>query len=290
MRRVAVLLMLAAGAAAQPAPVARVHDDAVAIDRIAEASRRGELPTDVLRRMVNEDIELLRGRRADGTYQYATFERLEASRTTSSLSVQPRGDRMETLEMRGEYVYRVVLEVPNRRLFVRPNRQVWVERVDVDYVREGSTRGERDSIEVKTWLQPGQLRTVDLAVIARQAAVKVVATADPQSGYGNIDVTLVQARIVDLADSPYADAVASAKAILRALDHNDVPSIRAMAQRMRRSVAPAAATVDVVASDAANTLELQAELQVIEGLLGGGERERREGMDRLRQVIDRMRR
>jgi hypothetical protein len=122
----------------------------------------------------------------------------------------------------------------------------------------------------------------------------------------------VQARIVDAADSPYAGAVASAKAILRALDNNDIPSTRATARRMRaalggNSSAPTTSTTASVAPppivprpsasemtvtappDTATRLELQTELQMIEDLLTGTEAERREGMDRLHQLLRRMR-
>lgn len=298
MKRLVAIALFAAGVAAQ-SPMQRVADDALVVDRVAEASKR-DLPADLLKRIVNEDIDLLRGKRADGTYEFATYERLEATRETQSFSVQPRKDKMETFQMKGSFIYRVVVDVPKRRLVVGRNRPVWVERVDVEYVEQGASQVQRTTLEVKAWLQPGEVKPVDLPVVARQATATVIATADEKHGYGNMDVTLVQARIVDNPDSPYADAVASAKAILRGLDNGDVKSVRAMAQRMRDSLggsravtAPTAArsTIEVRApADAATQLELQAELQLIEDLLTGSESERREGLDRLHQLIRRMRR
>jgi hypothetical protein len=142
-------------------------------------------------------------------------------------------------------------------------------------------------------------------VIARQVTVKVIATADPKGGYGNVDVALVQAKIVDKEDSPYADAMTSAKAMQRALDNAEIPSLRAMAQRVRASVGgttamtapvparPATAEAAVVTQklqpDLAQRLETQAELQLIEDLLTGTENERRDGLDRLHQMIRRLR-
>jgi hypothetical protein len=209
---------------------------------------------------------------------------------------------MATVEVKGSFVYRIVLDIPERRLLVRKNRPIWVERVDADFVGEGTTQSQTQSIEVKAWMQPGEIKPIDLPVVARQVTVKVIATADPKGGYGNLDVALVQAKIVDNSDSPYADAVASAKAVLRALDNNEIPSIRAMAQRLRDSLGgrpvtttavatPARSAVEVVApqADTAARVELQAELQLIEDLLTGSEAERRDGMDRLHQLIRRMR-
>jgi hypothetical protein len=159
-------------------------------------------------------------------------------------------------------------------------------------------------------MQPGELRPFDLPAIARQATAKIVATADEKSGYGNIGVALVQARIVDDTNSPYAEAVSAAKAIQRALDNGDIASMRTMARRMReelgggsttaavtpREPVASGATMSVIApapspsaADAASRLEMHTELQMIEDLLTGSESERREGMDRLHQLIRRLR-
>ncbi|HEV7763616.1 MAG TPA: hypothetical protein VGQ76_01320 [Thermoanaerobaculia bacterium] len=311
MKRFLLIAMLSTTALAQtPVPVARVADDGLVIDRVGEASKR-DLPTDLLKRIVNEDIDLLRGKRPDGSYDYAKYERFEAGRVAKSFSIDFRKDKMETVEVRGSWIYRVVVEVPSRKLLVRKNRPVWVERVDVDYVPEGSTQTLHESYEVKAWMQPAEVRPFDLPAIAKQATAKVIATTEEKGGYGNVDVVLVQARIVDAADSPYAEAVGSAKAILRALDNNDVASMRASAKRLRASLGggtptpvpaplpavaavaprPAASELTVTAPDmdVATQLELQTELQMIEDLLTGTDAEKREGMDQLHQLLRRMR-
>lgn len=302
-----ISLIASAASAQTPATqltVARVADDALVIDRVGEASKR-DLPADLLKRIANEDIDVLRGKRPDGSYDYAHYERFETGRVASSFSINHRKERMETVEVKGAWIYRVIIEVPTRRLLVRKNRPVWIERVDVDYVAEGTTRSETTSFEVKAWLQPGEVRPFDLPAIAKQATAKVVATAEEKGGYANVDVALVQARIVDAADSPYAEAVASAKAVLRALDNSDIASMRASARRMRTALGgstttaivtpsvarPAASemTVTAPAVDTATRLEVKTELQAIEDLLTGTEAERREGLDRLHQMIRRMR-
>jgi hypothetical protein len=145
------------------------------------------------------------------------------------------------------------------------------------------------------------VKPFDIPVVARQATVRVHARADENTGYGNLVVSLVQARIVDAPNSPYAGAIAAAKAIERGLKNNDLPSIRAMAARLRDSLhpgvvatparvdpRPSAAVVDV-RPDPAEQLELHTELQVIEDLLTGSEAERREGLDKLHQLVRRMR-
>jgi hypothetical protein len=305
--------LMATGALAQvpnaAVPTARIADDAKAIDRVSEVSRR-DLPVSVLRRIVDEDVDLLRGKRADGTYQYATYDRLEASRTDNSFSIDPgsaKDDRLKTVEMKGQFLYRALLDIPSRRMLVTKNRRLWVDHVDIEYIPQGSSSSKTQSVKVEEWLEPGQSRVIDFTEIARQATVRVSARADKEAGYSNLTITLIQAKIFDNPDSPYADAVASAKAIQRGLERSDIPSIRSMAQRivvdLRPSEgAPAVRTIDVVARPAPSPApqpamasealpsEFSVELQAIEDLLTGSDAERRQGMDRLHQLLRRTRR
>jgi hypothetical protein len=292
-----MVIALVASAAFAQSPVERVALDAAVVDRVAEASKR-DLPRDLLKRMVDEDLELLRGKRSDGSYEYATWERFEAGRTTKSFSVNPRDEKekMATLEVRDANVYRIILDVPSRRLLVRRNNPVWIERVDVDYMAEGNAQLQQRSFEVKAWLKPGEVRPLDLPAIARQVTARIVANVEQAGGYGNLDVALVHARIVDLTSSPYASAVTSAKALLRALDDSELPAIRSNAQRMGEALGGTRpGVVDVVAAvparqdDAATRVEMQTELQMIEDLLTGSEAEHREGLNRLHQLIRRTR-
>lgn len=311
MKHVSVLaatILVAAVASAQT-PVARVADDAKVVDRVAEVSRR-DLPRDLLRRIVNEDIDLLRGKRADGTYQYANFERLEASRKSDSYSVQGRKeDELQKIEINGEFAYRLIVEVPSRRLLVTKNRPVYIDRVELDYVPQGSSSRKTQTIPVEAWVQPGEVKPIDLPEIARQVTARVYARADKETGYGNISLTLIQARVVDDPNSPYADAVASEKSILKGIDNGDVASIRALAKRIQQSLAtaagrqpePATRTIEVTAPRPSSTesrsvtleptptVEIYLELQVIEDLMTGSEGERREGLDRLHQLVRRLR-
>lgn len=268
-------------------PVAKIADDARVVDRVAAASKR-DLPGDLLRRVVEEDIELLRGRRSDGTYQYAGYERFEAGRTTQSFSVQPRDEK---LEIRGSFVYRLELQMPSRRMLVTKNRRIHIDRVEIDYIPERDGTQKVQTVKLDAWLAPGDTKTVDFDEVAKQATVRVYASADKDTGYGNIVLSLVQARVFDHADSPYADAVASEKAILRALDHADVGSMRAMAARIIKDLQPETAgsskAVEVVAPRL--DTDLYNELQAIEDLMTGNETERRQGLDRLHQLVRKLR-
>ncbi len=309
MKKMLLLTLLGLASVVQAAeiPIQRAADDAKVIDRVAEVSKR-DLPQNILKRIANEDIEVLRGKRADGTYEYATFEKLEASRSSESYSVQAKkNDELQRFEIKGSFVYRLLIESPTRRLLVTKNRRVNLDRVEIEYIPMGNSSTKILPIKIDAWLEPGEVRPVDFPEVARQATVRIYAKADPKAGYGNIDMTLINAKVVDNADSPYADAVASAKAILRAVDNADIPSIRAMAIRMYEGLAPratatpepapAATTVEVrpappatpPAVQPASNVEIYMELQSIEDLLTGTDVEKREGLDKLHQLARRLR-
>lgn len=304
MKKSAVLLLLLAAISASadvtPDQLTRVANDAIVLDRVAEASKK-DLPNDLLKRIVNEDIDILRGKRADGSYQYARYERIESGRVNDTFSIQPRGeDKLERVEVRAPLIYRVILESPSRRMLVTKNRRVWVDHVEIEYIAQGSTVTKVQAAKVEAWLEPGQLKTIDLDDIARQATVRVFARADAAAGYANLGVVLLQARVVDNPESPYADAVSSAKAALRALDNSDIPSLRSMAARIQGGLRrtsplpqPVARTVEVTAprevEPAQPSVDVYKDLEAIEDLLTGSEAEKREGLDRLHQLVRKLR-
>ena len=295
MRRVAAaaVLALTSLAAWAEVPVEKVRIDTHVVDRVLDASRRS-VPTDVLKRVVLEDIEMLRGVRADGTYEYAFYDRYEAERHSESFSIEPRkDDGTETVSVTGAFIYKLVIEVPGRRLLVARNRKVWVERVEVDFIAQGQTARATHVVDVKAWLEPGTSRTVELPEIARQMTARVIARADTDAGYGNLVIATVQARIIDDAKSPFAGAVSSAKSLVRAIDGGDKAAMRNHAAAMRSALPSgpvAGSSVTVVAADPGiERRELQSELEAIEDLLTGTDAEKREGLERLHQLVRRVR-
>lgn len=290
-----IAALLFAAAVTTPVPAAQIALDARVVDRVAEVSKR-DLPRDLLKRMMEDDVELLRGKHSDGSYAYASHDRMEASRQSQSFSIED-AKKSSRLELRGSWVYRLVVSAPARRMLVTRNKHVFIERIEIEYLAEGASSSKVQTLDVNGWLEPGTSRNVDLEQIARQATARVIVHADPD-GYGNVDLALLEAKIFDNPDSPYADAVSSAKAIVRGVENADIPSIRAMAQRLAADMEPskpAAAAVEVTApraepAPARAEPEIAGELQAIEDLLTGTEVERRQGLDRLHQLLRRLRR
>ncbi|MGA8808577.1 MAG: hypothetical protein WB973_11930 [Thermoanaerobaculia bacterium] len=285
-------------------PNARIAADAHVIDRVAEASTN-DLPKDLLKRIVNEDIDLLRGKRADGTYQYAAYDRMEAGRKSDSFSVDPE-HKESVLELRDVFPYRLIVNVPSRRMMVAKNHHIYIDRVEIETLPQTSSEKKFQTVKVDAWLEPGTAKTIDLGDIGKQATARVYAHAEA-GGYANVTLTFIEARIFDEPSSPYADAVESAKAIVKAIDHGDKSSIRAMAQRISSAfpagpvaipAAVGAPPATIAATPAASQVNVTAgredpetlsELQAIEDLLTGTEAERRQGVDRLHQLLRRLR-
>ncbi|GAC1402307.1 MAG: hypothetical protein NVSMB68_16320 [Thermoanaerobaculia bacterium] len=306
------IVVFAASLQAAEIPVQRIADDAKVVGRVAEAAKR-DLPQDLLKRILNDDLESLRGKRSDGTYDYATYERLESSRTDQSFSVQPmKNGTTNHYDVKGAFVYRLIIDLPSRRMLVTKNRRVYVDHVEIESIPMNSSSTQHQNVRVEAWVEPGESRPIDFQEVARQATARVFAKSDDQ-GYGNMVLTLVKARAVDNADSPYADAVASAKATIRALDNGDIPSIRSMAMRMHdgleRTVpggTPGSVSLQTAARPAeirgvppearagggiqsTPSVEIYMELQSVEDLLTGNDAEKREGLDRLHQLVRRLR-
>ena len=235
MKRVAIVFaFFAATNLGAQIPAARVASDANVIDRVAEASTN-DLPRDLLKRIVNEDIDLLRGKRADGTYQYAAYDRMEGGRKSDSFSVDPEHKEESVLELRDIFPYRLIITVPSRRMMVAKNHHIYIDRVEIETLPQTSSEKKFQTVKVGAWIEPGTAKTIDLGDIGKQAIARVYAHAEA-GGYANVTLTFIEARIFDEPSSPYADAVDSAKAILKAIDHGDKAAEYGIPQRRQRVI------------------------------------------------------
>src|SRR4051794_13151058 len=167
MRGVTVIIaLLAAANATAQVPIARVASDARVIDRVAEVSTN-DLPRDVLKRIVNEDIDLLRGKRADGTYQYASYDRMEGGRKSDTVSVDPE-HKESVLELRDVFAFRFIVSVPSRRMLVTKNHHIYIDRVEIETLPQKSGEKKFQVVQVGAWLEPGTSKTFELDEIGRQ--------------------------------------------------------------------------------------------------------------------------
>lgn len=287
----------------------RLADDAKVIRRIAEVSRR-DFPEDVVKRIIDDDLQTARGRRADGTFAYAHYERDEASRADDRFGVRAKDEkRPEAITFVAENVYRVIVSVPSRRLLVARNRRVYVDRVDLEYTPFGGSTQTR-SFAVDTWLDTGEQKSIDVPEISRRVKATVRARVDRQeAGPATLEIAMLQPRLIDNTDSPYYAAVQTLKSLERAVERREIAQIRTLSNELLartggetmmvtapRSEAPRAIVPTHTAEpsrrselEAMPQVEIYLELQAVEDLLTGSEAERREGLDRLHQLIRKLR-
>lgn len=306
---------LLAATAAVAVDVAGVYEDAKVIRRVAEVSR-GDLPRDVLRTLATRNVDELRGRRDDGTFEYAHYEPVEAARSQERFTIKRQKEEEALVEntMKGDLIYRIILDVPSRRMLVARNRSVFVERVEATYTALGG--GTKSVVmPVGEWIEPGRERQVNLPDIARNATVAVYSRGNNEDGTASLDVALLQASLVDDATSPYAAAVRSAKELLKTIEKNDASGTRRLAgsmiadlERRVTRLAPVTGGAPPAPDEAAPIImpgmpdrpaasvqqnppdvDMYLELQRIEDLLTGTESERREGLDRLHQLVRKLR-
>ena len=294
------LLLLAAGAAlAQPSNpeiAAMVHDDAKVVRRIADVARR-DLPRDVIRRILDEDLELLRGKIGDQQYRYARWERTASDRREERFTIETPSDREDptAVAMKDELPYRIRLQVPSRRMLLLSNRRVYFDRVELTHVPVGESAARTETIRIDSWLEPGEERFVEMPQIAREATATVWARTDPGEKAA-FDMAFYRASLVDDPNSPFATVVRRVKSADDAVADRDYRRIRNLADEimalLETTAAPPGSTITAIpppASAPPVTDDLYFELRHIEDLLEGSDEDRREARERLRRLVMRLR-
>jgi len=306
--RFAAILLLSTPLAAQSNIPPTVHEDARVIRRIAQMSKR-DFPGSLVARIVQEDMDLLRGKRSDGTYQFAHYAREEEKRSTDRATIRDREKEdapLEKTSIKGDFVYRAIVSVPGRRMVLAKNRAVFVDRVELDYTPMGGVR-KTQTFPIQEWLQPGDERRIEIPEIARSATVDVFARSEANKGNASLDLALLRSKVVDNTDSPYFSAVQLVRRLQRSVEREELKEIRTIAESLV-NLAPveialrtsdSMSTVAVVPSNSSAssasglqstpTVEIYLELQMIEDMLTGTEGERREGLDRLHQLVRKIR-
>lgn len=306
--RLAAVVLLSSPLFAQSNIPPTVHEDARVIRRIAQVSKR-DFPGGLVARIVQEDMDLLRGKRSDGTYQFAHYAREEERRSTDRATIRDREKEdapLEKASIKGDFVYRALVSVPGRRMVVAKNRRVFVDRVEVDYSPLAGVR-KTQTFPIQEWLQPGDEKTIEIPDIARSATVEVFARAEANKGNASLDLALLRSKVVDNEDSPYFSAVQLVKRLQRSTEREELKEIRTITESLV-NLAPVEiiprmsepmSSVPVIPSrtsassnsglQSTPTVEIYLELQMIEDMLTGTEPERREGLDRLHQLVRRIR-
>ncbi|HVR37838.1 MAG TPA: hypothetical protein VMU84_01995 [Thermoanaerobaculia bacterium] len=307
----ALLLLSAVSAFAQtpaatPAPdpkITTLGSDLHALARIADLSKNLPDSRQVLLAIIDANVESMRTRRDDGTYQWASLQREEAGRVSDEKTIERVSTEQELryVTISAPNAYRVLVTVPPKRSLVSANNRVYIRNVIVDSTGfDGKTTHQE--IPVNAWVNPGDANGTALPDIGK--SVKATAELGVESGEKRAvaEVALIQAKLVDDPNSPYFPAIrrllqirdiAAAKEIQRGplkstideallslpgeLDKRAAEQARALEDRKvaNGTITPADASPDVVKA-----------IEEVSRMLNGTLQEQSDARAKLQQLIE----
>ena len=188
--------------------ITMLANDLHAVGRVTAVAKDLGDSRQVLLAILDSDIETLRMPRGDGTYQWASLQREDGGRVKDEKTVEHVHTEKELryVTITGPNAYRVEVTVPRKRGTFAANNRVWVRNIIVDSTAfDGKT--SHHEIPVNAWVNPGDATGVPLPEIGK--SVKATAELGVESGSkaAVAEVALVQAKLVDDPNSPYAPAV-----------------------------------------------------------------------------------
>jgi hypothetical protein len=203
--------------------VEAIAGDLRTMARVVEVAKDLRDNRQVLLSIVDQDVELLRMKRDDGTYRWASLQREEGGRVAEEKTV----DKVQSeKELRNVSVstlnaYRVVVTVPRKRGLVTANNRVWIRNVVVDSTGFDGKVSHQE-LPVNVWVNPGDNYGLALPEIGK--SVRVTAELGVESGNKEAvaNVALLEAKLVDDPTGPYFPAVSRLLQIRRVVTANDI--------------------------------------------------------------------
>lgn len=186
----------------------QLASDLRTISRIATLAKNLGDTRQVLLAILDNDIEMLRERRPDDTYKWASLQREEGSRVKDEKTIERVQSEKELREvvLTASNAYRVEVTVPTKRNLVSANNRVYVRNVLVDSTGfDGKT--SHHEIPVNAWVNPGDSNGVALPDIGKSVKATVELGVESGDKRAVAQVALVQAKLVDDPGSPYFPAV-----------------------------------------------------------------------------------
>lgn len=185
-----------------------VAHDLHALGRIATLSSDLGRSRQVLLAIADEDIQLLRVPRENGTFQWASLQRVEGGRVNNEVTVEQvhSEEILRNVTVTAPNGYRVVVTVPQKRGVFTANNRVWIRNVIVDST-DADGKTTHLEIPVNVWVNPGDANGVALPEIGSSVKAIVELGVDSGSKKAVAEVGLLQAKLVDDPANPYFPAV-----------------------------------------------------------------------------------
>lgn len=301
--------LFAVCASAQTLPqdekIGQVTSDFRTISRVGALAKDLGDNRQVMQAIVDNDLEMLREKRGDDTYRYASLQREEAGRVKDQKSIERVQSEKELREVTiaATNAYRVEVSVPTKRNLVSANNRVWVRNVIVDATGFDNKTSHQE-IPVNQWVNPGDSTGVPLPEIGKNVRATVELGVESGDKRAVADVALLQAKLVDDPASPYFPAVRRLLQIQELLKARDIDrgllkttvdesllSMPGELEKRNAEIAAAAqrrtqATGTVMPGDASP--DVTAALQEIVRLLGGTLQDQADARTKLQALIDKL--
>jgi len=285
-----------------------IAKDLHAIGRIASLTDDLGRERQVMLAIVDADIQELRMPREDGTYQWASLQRVEGGRVKDEKTIERVYTEKELrhVTVAGPNGYRVEVTVPRKKGTFSANNRVWIGVVHAE-ITGFDDKVTMHDVTVNTWVNPGDSTGEPLPVIAKSVKTTVDLGVESGNKQAVAEVALIQAKLVDDPNSPYFPAVkrliqirefVAAKDINRGYIKNAADeaglalpgelekrlAAQEEATRVRKMMAEAGTTTGTInAGDA--TPDVTVELAEITRLLSGTLQEQTDARARLEKLI-----
>ena len=295
--------ILAATVATGDEKLDQVASDFRTIGRIAQLADNPRDNKQVMIAIVDNDLEMLREKRPDETYRWASLQREEASRVKDQKSIERVQTEKELREitLSAPNAYRVEVSIPTKQGLVTRNNRVFIRNVVVDSTGfDGKVT--HHEIPVNAWVNPGDAHGVPLPEIGKNVKATVELGVESGDKHAVADVALLQAKLMDDPTSPHFPAVQRLLKLREVLTAKDLnrgflkttvdEALLSLPGEMERRTAEQAAAIErrkqttgaISTSDASP--DVVSALQQIARLLGGNLQDQSDARARLQTLID----
>lgn len=196
------------------ARLASIAVDFKSIERIADLCENFQACNPVIQKITEQNLEMLREARTDGSYRWASFQRVEARRSENEININRVHSEqdLDVIEVTGKRAYSVVVSVPQKRGIFRANSKVFVRDITAEQTSADGTMTSKE-IPVGVWIDPGDSHTVPLDEISSSTKARVRVGVEAGGTKAVASAALLQAGLVDDPLNPYFPAVKRFNAI-----------------------------------------------------------------------------
>lgn len=188
--------------------LAALDSDLHTLARVVDVAKDVDQNRQVMQAITDNQIEVLREKRADGSYRWARLQREEDGRETEEKAVEKVNTeaQLQTVTVSAARAYRLEISVPRKRGLVSENNRVFVRNASVDWTTLDGKSVHTD-LPINVWVSPGDAHSVALPDIARSAKATVEFGVESGNKKALAKASLIQAKLVDDPQNPNYPAV-----------------------------------------------------------------------------------